>query len=350
MIIRPGDSDAVSFNDDSSPDTRLTSGQKLAVNAQVVPGGSLDWYFRILQLCESVSGELKSAEVWPRFHALRFDDQQRIWAGLSKVRIHVVDPRPYRDRLDEILTRRFKCKDPVKVLAEQLELKNPHAMDLFRKLQIFTAHQILYDSTGARVYSLSRFLDDDQMFFSSHPISQTPDEVLQLSEFGRDVKPIVRMVSAWAAKSAAAFHEALDCFLESDEAVPYFPNDTMRRRMAARVLNSHAFDKGDERQVELLEGARSNILQNLSPFKNAAIRPMSASDRKPYVQVDSRDSYFVQAADIAAGIASKILETDNLEAVVSRFEYVTYNGRRMSVADAEEELRLMRWRHLRNGS
>ena len=30
-------------------------------------------------------------------------------------------------------------------------------------------------------------------------------------------------------------------------------------------------------------------------------------------------------------------------AFVSRFEYVTYNGRRVSIADAEEEVRLMRW-------
>jgi hypothetical protein len=51
----------------------------------------------------------------------------------------------------------------------------------------------------------------------------------------------------------------------------------------------------------------------------------------------------VQATDIAAGIASKVLETQNLAAVVSHFEYVTFNGRRFSVAEAEEELRLARW-------
>ena len=50
----------------------------------------------------------------------------------------------------------------------------------------------------------------------------------------------------------------------------------------------------------------------------------------------------MQAADVAAGIASKLLETENLVAVVKSFEYVTYNGRRLSVSDAEEETRRMR--------
>jgi len=88
--------------------------------------------------------------------------------------------------------------------------------------------------------------------------------------------------------------------------------------------------------LELLESARENILKNLSePYEFQL-------EAKPYSQTDCKDSFQVQAADIAAGIASKILETLNLVAVVSSFEYVTYNGRRLSVNEAEEELRLLR--------
>jgi hypothetical protein len=67
-----------------------------------------------------------------------------------------------------------------------------------------------------------------------------------------------------------------------------------------------------------------------------------ATETKPYSQLSSKDSYLLQAAEIAAGIASKIVETQNLVAAVSSFEYVSYNGRRVSVSEAEEELRRMR--------
>lgn len=47
----------------------------------------------------------------------------------------------------------------------------------------------------------------------------------------------------------------------------------------------------------------------------------------------------MQAADFAAGIASDIYATHRLIGVVERFEYVTFNGERVSRTDAEEEMR-----------
>lgn len=338
MILSPGDSEAVSFNDDSSPDTRLTAGQKVSVNAQVLPGNSLDWYFRIFRLCASTQGELKSAAVWTQFQSLGSDTRSQIWMGLAKVRIHIVDPTPYRHSVEDIVGEVNKWDDPAKELARQIALKDPKAIWLSQQLQVWTAERILSDSTGARVHGLSKFLSDGFALYGLRTAAQ-PEEVLDLSRFGHDVKPLVRKVSIWAAKSAATFHEALDCFMEFDEEVRYSPSDLIRRRMATRVLDSHAFDKGDHKQVELLEGARDNILDNLTT--SDFFLQIQARRKKPYLQLESAKSYLVQAADIAAGIASKILETENLVAVVSRFEYVTYNGRRVSIADAEEEVRVM---------
>jgi hypothetical protein len=333
-VIQPGDPRAASFNDDSSPDTRLTSGQKISVNAQVVAEAPFDWYYRILQLCESIQGELKSAEVWPRFQAIHGENKERIWAGLSKVRIHIVDPRPYRSTLDNTVREIFRCNDPATFLRQQVALKEPRAVFVSQQVQLFTAERILSDSVASRVHQVSKFLNDEPLF-ARPPEGPEQDEVLQLSDLGQELKPIVRKVSTWAAKSAATFHEALDCFLELDEEIRYSPSQFIRKRMAARVLKTHTFDKGDRQQIELLENARDSILQKLRGFDI----PGGTAKREPYLQSDSKDSYLVQAADIAAGIASKILETQSLVAVVSSFEYVTYNGRRMSVTDAEEEVR-----------
>jgi hypothetical protein len=61
-----------------------------------------------------------------------------------------------------------------------------------------------------------------------------------------------------------------------------------------------------------------------------------------YIEVESSESYYVQAADFAAGIASDLFSRERLTGVVLRFEYVTYNGRRISLADAEEEIKRQR--------
>jgi len=74
---------------------------------------------------------------------------------------------------------------------------------------------------------------------------------------------------------------------------------------------------------------------------------LSANDRffevigRPhrFVEVESKESYYVQAADLAAGIASDIYATRKLIGVVENFEYVTFNGRRISGADAEDEMK-----------
>lgn len=338
QIIPPGDSDASSFNDDSSPDSRLTSNTKVSVNAQVMPGSSFDWYYRILQLCPSVSGELKSAEIWPRFQAAYGENKDRMWAGLSKVRIHIVDPRPYRQSVNNMLRKMLHVDDPGSFLQHEVAAKQPYAIWLSAESQVIVAERIVDDSVGARVHSLSRFLSEmgSGVGLDDSEIGQS---VLELSEFGGDARPLVRKATAWAAKSAATFHEALDCFLQLDDTMRFFPNDIIRKRMRARVLDTHAFDKGDQKHLELLEKARGNILENLSEPVFLGSPSQTGSAAKPYTQTDSRDSYLVQAADVAAGIASKLLETQNLVTVVTNFEYTTYNGQRLSVSDAEEVIR-----------
>lgn len=333
LIIQPGDPDAVSFNDDSSPDTRKTSGLKLSIDAQVLPGESLDWFYRLLQLCESVPNELKSDVVWEQFKSASTEVRTLVWAGLSKVRIHIVDPRPYRKTHHEIIRTIYRCDDADAFIRQQIQADQPIGRLLSEMMQVTMAENILNDSMAARVHSLSRYVNEEIGLITE---GGSQLEVANLSDFGLDLKPLVRKVSIWSAKSAAAFNETYDAFWDWEEYQGAFPNEIIRRRMEGRVLKSHAFDKGNS-QVGLLETARTNILSNLK-------KPYDISKtfgRKPYTELDSVDSYGIQAADLGSGIASKILEQENLVSVAKRFEYVTYNGRRISVSDAEEETRLL---------
>jgi hypothetical protein len=279
----------------------------------VIPGRSLDWYYRLLQPCRSIQGELKSADVWDRFRFAGGETRDRIWDGLSKVRIHIVDPRPYDRSAERLASNLLRCDDPKSLLQQQRAAKDAYAIWLSNRLQFYVAQQILSDSVGTRVHNLSRFLMDAPF------MSDEQSDVLSLEDFGTEAKPIVRRVSEWSVKSAASFHEALDCFMEVDESTRFYRNDLIRKRMHSRVLDSHAFDSGHPDHVKLLETARGNILDNLNPFESErpTIQP------RPYSEIESKDSFLVQAADIAAGIASKILEAENLVAVVIRFKYVT---------------------------
>src|SRR5438309_1382261 len=103
-MILPGNNQAISFNDDSSP-ARLTGSTKVCVNGQVDRAFSLDWYHRILTLFPDVPGELKSSIIVARFRNLPARTQAAIWLGLSLVRIHIVDPRPHYDRVNNLLRR-----------------------------------------------------------------------------------------------------------------------------------------------------------------------------------------------------------------------------------------------------
>lgn len=47
-------------------------------------------------------------------------------------------------------------------------------------------------------------------------------------------------------------------------------------------------------------------------------------------RIESSKSYYIQAADIAGRIASFLLETEGLFIIARSFEYVMYNGKRIS--------------------
>ena len=86
-----------------------------------------------------------------------------------------------------------------------------------------------------------------------------------------------------------------------------------------------AFDEGHSNVVKWVEEQRSVVLaQSHRVFYQA----------EPLIEVGSAGSVHTQAADIAAGIARELWLRNSLVHVVRRFEYVTYNGERISEGKA----------------
>ncbi len=344
MIIFDGNGDAISFNDETSPDTRYTGLTKVHINGQFNRGLALEWFYKLLALFPDIPGELKSAVVVSKFKDLSPEIRNTIWSGLSSVRIHIVDPRPNYRRGDDLLREIWKDEGAPEMLRQMAEKGVSGARSLLARLREIVAESILKDSTAVRVQELGRALVDpfgpvelDELpFFNADKEHLKPP--ITVRHFGKPTN-IVGDVSSWSAKSSAAFQSALDAATipeDFDEMSYRFGFERILiRRMMNELRRTHAFDKGNERHIKLLESTRRSMIDDLA----AHARAFRLVTRPGFVEVESRESYYIQAADFAAGIASDIYASQTLVGVVKHFEYVTYNGVRVSLADAEEEMR-----------
>jgi hypothetical protein len=351
VIIFDRSGGAISFNDESSPHTHQTGRTKVSIDAQVNRALSLDWFHKLRGLFPDLPGEVKSAVVIAKFKDVPVETRDLVWRRLQRVRIHIVDPRPHYRRFENIVRRSWKNLAALESLRAKAAEGSPQARYMLDRMREFVAESVLADSTAVRVQSLGRALSDPLFgmnppeplspFFGRSTRELAPAITLEDFTRGREgERDVVRNVASWSAKAAAAFHAALDAVHspEEDDAMAYRFDfgRTLRKRMSQELIPSHAFDKGNKRHIDLLEQSRQSIMDELSADDHF----YELIGRRPgFVEVESNESYYVQAADFAAGIASDIYATHKLIGVVERFEYVTFNGERMSRADAEEEMR-----------
>lgn len=346
MIIFDRSGGAISFNDESSPHTHLTGRTKVCIDAQVNRALSLEWFHKLRALFPDLPGELKSAVVIAKFKDLPVETRDRVWRSLQRVHIHIVDPRPHYRRFDNLVRRSWKNEGAPERLRAMAAEGSPLARYMLDRMREFVAESVLADSTAVKVQLLGRALSDPLFgmnspeslspFFGRSSRESAPAITLENFKRGREGKrDVVRNVASWSAKAAAAFHAALDAAEEDDEMTGFDFGRSLRRRMTQELLPRHAFDKGNRPHIDLLEQTRRSIIDELS----ANERIYRLGKRPGFVELESKESYYVQAADFAAGIASDIYATHKLIGVVERFEYVTFNGDRVSRADAEEEMK-----------
>jgi len=345
FFIFSGDDSAISFSDDGSPDSRRTGGTKVCINGQVDRALSLDWYFQLIAFFPDIPGELKSKRIAEIFRSLPPVTQFRIWRSLSRVKIHIVDPRPHYARIRNIVRRSMNRPDALQLL-DAIPMRDSPSKTMGDYMREVIAERVLSDSAARRVQSLAHILADPfgGTFESQIPWLQRkePKPVVTVDAFGNR-RDVVRQAVQWSAKSSAAFHAAVDAAISGEDVAAewasqrFFTGDRCLRRMAQHLTPVHAFDVGNSRQLDLLEHARLNLLDDI--VKQDRICRLLSRMRRGIVEVDSKESYYVQAADFAAGIASDIYASEGLRGVVVRFEHVTYNGVRVSLADAEEEIR-----------
>jgi hypothetical protein len=80
-----------SFTDDTSPNLPK-SHRKVSIHGQVIrESDDLKWFRELIKLNPNDTPETKSVRILQDFQQYPYDFRNRVWAGMKKVRIHIVD-------------------------------------------------------------------------------------------------------------------------------------------------------------------------------------------------------------------------------------------------------------------
>lgn len=280
-----------------------------------------------------VTAEFKEEAV-RKFFALPQLSREMIFRTLRTARIHITDARPYVASLADILRVYLPNGTNIYGFLRRLDAATKHLTDVREFSRELIARNILYDSPAQRLlmrYRTWEYWSGRRLMITQDAAAEfglTPQEPpslpIDLDTFrGKNtISEVVNCVSA----SASVFSSAIDqldegiddYYLATPMAGPYALNNALSR--------SHAYDKGHSDRVAWIEKQRHSVLAKSDP--DGHFYPSFSPE--PLVEVDSAGSPPIQAADIAASIARELWHQNSLVHLVCHFEYVTYNGERIS--------------------
>lgn len=340
FIIKTGSDKAFSFTDDASPDTRKTKRRNVSISGQVRRQNfrnSLNWYYEFLFLCRHIKGEVKGRpHVVNAYKTLSTYSRTKIWETLKEVQINITDPLPYQVETESLYKKITNKKDTIEMVRQRAISNDPSAKILLEKLNNQTAERILLDAPSRRLSFDIYFAQNPMAIYADEEFAnmfpKLPDYEIDISRLkSKSPGAIIRAATEYTAKSASVFTDAIEACFEK----PYFHHHPLFNPVFNALRHSHAFDKGNKQYIDLMEDERKEISMQISrrerfnPYGRKSLLKLEGD-------VESKESYYIQASDFAAGIASHLYEDDGIFTITSHFEYVMFNGKRVSQNDAYE--------------
>jgi hypothetical protein len=333
---------AASFTDDTS---LPRVGCRVSIHAQIIRENPFNWFFFLRPKVAEGRGEFKRDAV-EAFFSIVETDRRQIIKTLRNVRIHITDPRPYTAHLNEPLRKILPNGTSVQAFLKRLDDSTRHLEEIQRKTIAAVATMMLQDSPPERLkhrYNMWEYSNGIRLVpvgkstYADLPIEPEPERAFDLTPFQHKNANILNDVANFSSASASVFSSAIDRFDEAKD------DDLLASPMACQYLinnalgRSHAFDEGNVRAVKWIEERRADVLaqtdrQNL--FYPAFLP-------EPLQELPSVESIPIQAADIAASIARELWNRNNLPFLLLHFDYVTYNGERLSEDQAASYQRLI---------
>jgi hypothetical protein len=338
-VFKSTATNAASFTDDTS---LPYASCRVSIHAQILRDDQheLGWYFYLRALAPDAGDEFKRQAI-ETFFTLPALNRAQIFKTLRSVRIHVTDPRPYVADLGDFLRRILPAGVPVSAFLRRLDDSTRHLSRLRDITTDFVATRVLHDSPAQRLLVMYRAWEYSTLrrlppwFIATEDCSGVLAEDAHALSFDLDTfrhknASILNDVANSVSASASVFTPAIDKFSDiSDDplmaapmAGPWF--------MTSALNQSHAFGEGNSRSIDWIENQRSTVLAQAD--RAGEFYPEFMPE--PLVEIRSAESLPIQAADIAAGIARELWRRSSLVHLVAHFEYVTYNGRRLSEDEA----------------
>lgn len=334
--IEPG-TEPTSYSDDTKADGRLTPSTAVGITAQVMSSAVPDWLARLRSAAAlSRSQELKSTAALRLILSRPAGWVERVMEDVSSsVRIHVADTRQQVQELDEIWRRAWGAR-AVSLLREALFSDEDWARRVRNFRLSAAAEMAVLDSP---IYRLERWLrsQSDSLCDPIRPVKSSLPNAKQVVEsigVTRDLRNVAEYLGRSGSIAAGVLDEAIEEARPALDQQRYLPGipEAIGSGVRRRLLRSHGFDRGSGPIMAELEGGRRSLIEQYS----SRLWYLPAGEINPLFSFDSRESFQTQAADVAAGIARIVFQNDGLMGLVRRFQYVTYNGERVSEADAAE--------------
>jgi hypothetical protein len=330
MVPHRGTLAAASYTDDTS---LPYAGCRVSIHAQIIREHPIHWFFFLKNRTPHVDGEFKDFAV-RTFFDLAESEREKAFKTLTTVRIHIVDPRPYTLSFHDIIRSHLPKGTNVTDFLRRLDKETEH-LQAPRELALkHVAASMLRDGAAHRLRlqyraweCATQFDLDDDPWFRPAKSREELEDVVDLSPFEHSNSNILTDVANFLSASASVFSPVLDAFEEA------LADDSFASPLAGPWLlgsglsQPHAFDEGHSDRLKWIEGQRHSLLLELD--RRREFYP-SYFIPEPLQELISTESVPIQAADIAASLAREIWKRSSLVQLVRRFEYVTYNGERLS--------------------
>jgi hypothetical protein len=333
MSPRAALSQAASFTDDTS---LPRAGCHVSIHAQIIREHQINWYFFLKDRTPHDRGEFKD-QVVNAFFALAESDREKVFRTLRTVRLHIVDPRPYALPLHDALQKHLPKGTNVAGFLHRLDASTRHLEHARRIALAAIAEDMLRDAPAERLKLEYRawecsqgstiMMEEGDFIFTDMDAEPAPAAPrFDLTPFQHRHSNLLNDVARFVSASASVFSPAIDefekaredCFFASPMAGPWLINATLGR--------AHAFDEGHSHAVRWIEDQRDGVLSAIDRHRH--FYPAFMPERLQ--ELISTESLPIQAADIAASIARELWHRNSLPHLVRRFEYVTFNGERLS--------------------
>jgi len=328
-----------SFTDETSPKLPK-SHRKVSINGQVIrDADSLKWFRDLVKLYPNDSPENKSVRILQDFRSYPQEFRQRIWHGMKKVRVHVVDSLPYQLDYKKILDNIFKADELRKMLDRDARNGDGFAKYLKRQMDETVGEWIIQDSTSHRLHDMMENpYGPGSIPFFLRPVEPRPRyRPVDLTVFRKRKSSITGQTVKAVSKAASVFTTVMDQL----SPMAHLDQSWRRYEVHNALRDWHAFDEGDDRSLRWIENERKEIGRARFAGVPEYIDDFSyetyseAAYGKLY-SVASHESEYVQAADIAAGFAREAYEKYGIVEVAEKFEYVTINGERITQNNAQD--------------